>query len=78
MLSDLILDKSVMGYTFARRTRNLRRSAIREILKVADQPDTISFAGGSPAPIIRFYRCHKATPVPVERALLIRYALLAK
>lgn len=35
---------------FARRTQRMRSSAIRELLKATEQPDTISFAGGLPAP----------------------------
>lgn len=35
---------------FASRTLRSRPSAIREILKVTEQPDVISFAGGLPAP----------------------------
>ena len=35
---------------FAARTRDLRGSAIREMLKVTQLPDIISFAGGLPAP----------------------------
>lgn len=35
---------------FARRTRRLKPSAIREILKATESPDVISFAGGLPAP----------------------------
>ena len=35
---------------FAERTVLLRRSAIREILKVTEDPDIISFAGGLPNP----------------------------
>lgn len=38
------------GYRFARRMNNLSVSAVREILKVTEQPDVISFAGGLPAP----------------------------
>lgn len=34
---------------FARRTSRMKRSAVREILKVTGQPDIISFAGGLPA-----------------------------
>jgi 2-aminoadipate transaminase len=34
----------------ARRGRGMRSSIIREILKVTQQPDVISFAGGLPAP----------------------------
>lgn len=39
-----------MNTTFARRMGNVRTSTIREILKVTEQPDIISFAGGLPAP----------------------------
>jgi 2-aminoadipate transaminase len=34
---------------FSRRTSLMRRSAVRELLKVAARPDIISFAGGLPA-----------------------------
>jgi 2-aminoadipate transaminase len=36
----------------AKRTENMKSSAIRELLKVTQQPDVISFAGGLPAPEI--------------------------
>ena len=39
-----------MEYKFAKRIGNLRASEIREILKVAEKPEVISFAGGLPAP----------------------------
>lgn len=35
---------------FAERMRGVKSSAIREILKIASQPDVVSFAGGLPAP----------------------------
>ncbi|MGC9522178.1 MAG: PLP-dependent aminotransferase family protein [Anaerolineae bacterium] len=34
----------------ARRTQNMQSSAIRELLKITQSPDVISFAGGLPAP----------------------------
>lgn len=34
----------------AERTQGMRSSAIRELLKITQQPDVISFAGGLPAP----------------------------
>lgn len=37
-------------YAFARRIPKMGVSAIREILKVTERPDVISFAGGLPAP----------------------------
>jgi len=39
-----------MKTRFARRMDTVRTSTIREILKVTEQPDIISFAGGLPAP----------------------------
>ena len=39
-----------MNSKFAQRMNNVRVSTIREILKVTEQPDIISFAGGLPAP----------------------------
>jgi 2-aminoadipate transaminase len=38
------------SYAFARRVARMGVSAIREILKVTEQPEVISFAGGLPAP----------------------------
>jgi len=35
---------------FADRTAQMKRSTVREILKLTSQPDMISFAGGLPAP----------------------------
>lgn len=35
---------------YARRTQRMKSSAIRELLKVTEEPDVISFAGGLPAP----------------------------
>ena len=37
-------------HLFANRARSMNASAIREILKVTQQPNVISFAGGLPAP----------------------------
>lgn len=38
------------SYRFARRMSRMSVSAVREILKVTEQPEIISFAGGLPAP----------------------------
>ncbi len=40
----------MVHYSFARRTKRMRASIIREILKVSSKPGIISFAGGLPAP----------------------------
>ncbi|HYE82649.1 MAG TPA: PLP-dependent aminotransferase family protein [Clostridia bacterium] len=39
-----------MGIKFASRMENIKGSAIRELLKLTEEPDIISFAGGLPAP----------------------------
>lgn len=39
-----------MEYRFSERIKNLKPSAIREILKATGDPDMISFAAGNPAP----------------------------
>jgi 2-aminoadipate transaminase len=39
-----------VDYAFARRLSRMGVSTLREILKVAEQPEIISFAGGLPAP----------------------------
>ena len=35
---------------YAQRTKSLKSSAIRELLKLTEKPEMISFAGGLPAP----------------------------
>ena len=37
---------------YARRTKGIKSSAIRELLKITQRPEVISFAGGLPAPEI--------------------------
>jgi 2-aminoadipate transaminase len=37
-------------YRYANRTRRMGSSVIRELLKLTEQPDIISFGGGLPAP----------------------------
>src|SRR5512133_1368178 len=37
-------------HRFASRTQRMGSSAIRELLKLTEQPDIISFGGGMPAP----------------------------
>ncbi len=39
-------------YRYARRTQGMKNSAIRELLKLTENPEIISFAGGMPAPEI--------------------------
>jgi 2-aminoadipate transaminase len=41
---------TAMSWTFSERARKLTSSAIREILKVTERPEVISFAGGLPSP----------------------------
>jgi 2-aminoadipate transaminase len=38
------------AHRYAQRTRNVKSSAIRELLKLTQRPEIISFAGGLPAP----------------------------
>jgi 2-aminoadipate transaminase len=40
-----------MDYPFARRMNKIPKSFVREILKVTEEPDIISFAGGLPNPL---------------------------
>ena len=39
-----------MKYQLASRMAGMKASAVREILKVTQRPEVISFAGGLPAP----------------------------
>lgn len=41
---------TLWDYRYAQRTQRMSSSAIRELLKLTEQPDMISFGGGMPAP----------------------------
>jgi 2-aminoadipate transaminase len=43
-------DMVTKDWAFSTRARGMKSSAIREILKITEKPDVISFAGGLPAP----------------------------
>ncbi len=42
--------KTLWPKRYAQRTQRMQSSAVRELLKLTEQPDIISFAGGLPAP----------------------------
>jgi 2-aminoadipate transaminase len=42
--------KMTLNWTFSNRSTEMKSSVIREILKITERPDIISFAGGLPAP----------------------------
>ena len=42
--------ETLWDHRYAQRTQRMKSSAIRELLKLTEQPDLISFAGGLPAP----------------------------
>jgi 2-aminoadipate transaminase len=44
------MDSLTLPYTFSQRAQQLTSSTIREILKVTERPEIISFAGGLPSP----------------------------
>jgi 2-aminoadipate transaminase len=59
---------------FALRTKNIKSSAIRELLKITQRPEVISFAGGLPAPevfpVARFQEaCRKVLELNGHQAL---------
>lgn len=66
-----------MSLALARRARGITASAVREILKVAERPDVLSFAGGLPAPelfpIAAIARAH-ATVFEREGAAALQYS----
>ena len=59
---------------YALRTKGIKGSAIRELLKITQRPEIISFAGGLPAPelfpVERFEEaCHKVLSTKGASAL---------
>jgi 2-aminoadipate transaminase len=54
--------KTLWSERFAQRTQGMRRSEVRELLKVTEQPGVISFGGGLPAPeLFPLERCEEAS-----------------
>lgn len=62
------------------RARSSQRSIIRELLKLASQPDVISFAGGLPSPKSFPVKAieKSSTPVPKVNPLFARPLPLMK
>ncbi|RTZ45408.1 PLP-dependent aminotransferase family protein [Candidimonas sp. SYP-B2681] len=58
------MDSYSLPYTFSQRAQQLTSSTIREILKVTERPEIISFAGGLPAP--------KGFPIDIMKAAFDR------
>ena len=59
---------------YSRRTHGMTSSVIRELLKLTEKPDVISFAGGLPAPEV-FPRAEVAAAVAADRASRAEAAL---
>jgi 2-aminoadipate transaminase len=62
---------------FAQRMHGMRRSEVRELLKLTEQPGVISFAGGLPAPeLFPVQRCEDAchTVLREHGALALQYS----
>ncbi len=50
LATSAMLARTPVSLPLARRMSRMKTSAVREILKVAERPDILSFAGGLPAP----------------------------
>lgn len=66
------------SYRYAHRTKAITSSVIRELLKLTQRPEVISFAGGMPAPELfpreRFDEvCHRVLSDPKLGALALQY-----
>ncbi|OED48411.1 PLP-dependent aminotransferase family protein [Leisingera sp. S232] len=64
---------------FATRNSRMKASEIRELLKLLDQPDIISFAGGIPDPALfpadEFAKAFKAALTPERQAQALQYSV---
>ncbi|KIC12433.1 GntR family transcriptional regulator [Leisingera sp. ANG-M1] len=64
---------------FATRNARMKASEIRELLKLLDQPDIISFAGGIPDPALfpadDFAEAFKNALTPEQQALALQYSI---
>ncbi len=60
--------ETLWDYRYAQRTHHMKSSAIRELLKLTQQPDIISFAGGLPAPeLFPVAEVERASQVVLEK-----------
>ena len=60
----------IMKLKFAKRMSYIKASEIREILKVTEREDVISFAGGLPAPELFPIDEIRGCPVFIERDVI--------
>ncbi|UWQ49995.1 PLP-dependent aminotransferase family protein [Leisingera caerulea] len=68
-----------LNQIFATRNARMKASEIRELLKLLDQPDIISFAGGIPDPALfpadEFAEAFQAALTPERQALALQYSV---
>lgn len=68
-----------MDKLYATRASRMKASEIRELLKLLDQPDIISFAGGIPDPALfpadAFAQAFQAALTPEQRAQALQYSV---
>ncbi len=68
-----------MDKLYATRASRMKASEIRELLKLLDQPDIISFAGGIPDPALfpadAFAQAFQAALSPAQRAQALQYSV---
>ncbi|UWQ58696.1 PLP-dependent aminotransferase family protein [Leisingera caerulea] len=68
-----------LNQIFATRNARMKASEIRELLKLLDQPDIISFAGGIPDPALfpadEFAEAFKTALTPERQALALQYSV---
>lgn len=65
-----------MSWTFSERAKKLTSSAIREILKITERPEVISFAGGLPSPDtfpVERLRAHADTVLRLDATAALQY-----
>jgi 2-aminoadipate transaminase len=74
MAAKLLQRKEPVSYRFAQRMSRIGASVVREILKVTERPDIISFAGGLPAaelfPVEELARAHQEVFAESGRAAM--------
>ena len=69
--------RTLWNERFAQRTRRMTSSVIRELLKLTEKPDVISFAGGLPAPEVFPYEQVRAaadTVLATQGQIALQYA----
>jgi len=80
LMGELVMEEAMsLQEIFASRMSRMKASEIRELLKLLDQPDILSFAGGIPDPALfpadAFFEACGVALAPDKQAQALQYSV---